>query len=436
MKSARLNVFQRLVRQWDSVYPYNAAQVLHVNGSPDLAALQRSWSSCLSALGLGPVRVRGRTIRIEPLNGRAEESIVPLIPANTSLDELISTEMNRRFEAGDLPLRPFILPDGDSFYMGVVYQHWVADSASIRLVLAEWFTRVYDPAASSDAPAELPRGGYWSLFGPHRSRWGLGDQILSLMRSASRFRRVMKLRTQGSSDFRMRYALHRVPHRVLAKLVALARRSGVTVNDLFLAAIADVCDRFNPVRRISRRTDLALGIIVDLRPASRNDMARVFGLFLGFANIVCRREDLRHWPRLVKQIARQTRRHKEKDSPQGSAVWMAAALTAAWVTPRDKTFSFYRKHMPLAGGISNINGNRTWVAKYHPSVIREYVRVSPTGPMVPLVFNTTTLGDDLVFSLTYRTSLFSDEHAGKIAATFMSRLEQLAECGDALLTEP
>jgi hypothetical protein len=176
-------------------------------------------------------------------------------------------------------------------------------------------------------------------------------------------------------------------------------------------------------------------MIVDLRSRARTDMSRVFGLFLGFANVICRREDLRDWPRLVRQIARQTKIHKESDAPHASAVWMFAALAAARFVPIQKSFRFYRKHMPLAGGISNVNLNTTWAAKYHPDLIQQYIRVSPTGPMVPLVFTTSTLGDDLLVGLTYRSTLFSDELADKIAATFLSRLAQLAECGDALLKQ-
>jgi len=80
----------------------------------------------------------------------------------------------------------------------------------------------------------------------------------------------------------MRFALHPIPPGMLDELLGVARRAGVTLNDLFLAAIADVCDQFNPIRHIPRRKDLALGMIVDLRARSRRDMTRVFGLFLGF----------------------------------------------------------------------------------------------------------------------------------------------------------
>lgn len=435
---ARLNVFQRLVRQWDTVHPYNAGQVLRVAGTPDLLAIRRAWHATLSTMRLGPARVvADDSFHFEPVNGDAAKCPVPLVPAGVSLDDYLSAEMNRPFENGhEIPLRPFVLQEDGSFYLGVIYQHWIADSASIRLVLHEWFTRVYDPAAATDQPANLAAAGYWKLFGPHRAKWRVGGQLLMLLRSWNRFRRVRKLRTQGSHDFAMRVARYQVPAGLLPQLVELARRHGVTVNDLFLAAIADVCDRFNPVRHVPRRRDLALGIIVDLRQRTRYDLSGVFGLFLGFANVMCRREDLMNWPRLVKHIARQTRAHKEADSPHASALWMVAALAAARFMPVQETFRFYRKHMPLAGGISNVNLNSTWAAEYHPAQIREYWRISPTGPMVPMVFNTTTLGGELTFTLTYRAALFTDEQAERIATTFLARLAQLAECGDALLREP
>jgi NRPS condensation-like uncharacterized protein len=215
---------------------------------------------------------------------------------------------------------------------------------------------------------------------------------------------------------------------LLERLLALAKEQSVTLNDIFLAAMATVCHRFNPIRNIPRRRDLALGIIVDLRPRTRRNMSRVFGLFLGFANVVCRSRDLEHWPRLVRRIAQQMRAHKQNDSPQASSMWMFAALMSSRYVSAEQSFRLYRKHMPLAGGISNVNMNRTWAAKYHPHSLLEYVRVSPTGPMVPLVFSMTTLGRELLLGLTYRSALFSDELAKTIAENFLALLGQWAEC--------
>ncbi|MGH9369904.1 MAG: hypothetical protein ACRD15_00065, partial [Vicinamibacterales bacterium] len=72
MQSVRLNVFQRLVRQWDALHPYNAAQVLRLRGQADVAALERAWHEALGAMGLGRLSIRGTRFGYENLNGQAD----------------------------------------------------------------------------------------------------------------------------------------------------------------------------------------------------------------------------------------------------------------------------------------------------------------------------------------------------------------------------
>ena len=98
MTLARLNVFQRLVRQWDTVHPYNAAQVLRIAGQPDLLALRRAWHATLATLGLGPVRVTGDTFHFEAVNGNVAKYAVPVVAPGLSLCEHISAELNRSFD--------------------------------------------------------------------------------------------------------------------------------------------------------------------------------------------------------------------------------------------------------------------------------------------------------------------------------------------------
>ena len=58
---------------------------------------------------------------------------IRLLPAGTSIEGYLSEEINRPFEdPGEPPFRPFIVPTDGGFLFGVVYQHWVADSVSIR----------------------------------------------------------------------------------------------------------------------------------------------------------------------------------------------------------------------------------------------------------------------------------------------------------------
>ena len=63
----------------------------------------------------------------------------------------LTRELNRPFDRDDEPpFRPFMLTAADGMYLGVVYQHWIADSVSIRAVLREWFVRLFDPVAARD----------------------------------------------------------------------------------------------------------------------------------------------------------------------------------------------------------------------------------------------------------------------------------------------
>ena len=60
MEPTRFNVFQRVLRHWDALHAYNAAQVLHLRGEPDIQLLTDRWNDTLRALGIGAVHVEGR----------------------------------------------------------------------------------------------------------------------------------------------------------------------------------------------------------------------------------------------------------------------------------------------------------------------------------------------------------------------------------------
>jgi hypothetical protein len=428
MTAARLNIFQRLVRQWDDLHPYNAAQIMRIEGSPDLAKARQAWHDALESLGLGRVRVVGHDYHHECLNGDAISYTVSSVSDRLSLDDYITAELNRPFLASDdVPFRPFILPDGDNaHWAGVTYQHWVADSASIRLLLREWFLRMFYPSAANGRRLRQANGGYWRFFGPEKAHWQLGEGILSSLRWGARFKRVRRIENGDVGDFSVRFTLHRPVDLLIDPLRAYARAHSATVNDVFLAAIAEACDRYVPAVRTPRRQDLALGTIVDLRPHAKTDLSDVFGLFLGFTSVICRPRHFANWDTLLSTVARQAALHKKTGVPQASVVRMLAGLAAGRFLNRKKVVNFYRKRVPLAGGISNVNMNACWPSQYHPEPMLDYVRVSPTGPMMPLVFTTTTLGQGMNVGLTYRPSVIRDDLASQIAAMVLHRLSTIA----------
>src|SRR5437762_479063 len=109
-KLTALNLFQRLVRQWDRVHPYNAAQVLRIDGDADVPRLEAAWQDALATLGLGKVHCDGRQFHFEPVNGDAALYRVARLPPGTTLEHHVAAELNRPFHEGiDLPLRPFVI---------------------------------------------------------------------------------------------------------------------------------------------------------------------------------------------------------------------------------------------------------------------------------------------------------------------------------------
>ena len=104
---------------------------------------------------------------------------------------------------------------------------------------------------------------------------------------------------------------------------------------------------------------------------------------------------------------------------------MAAAATVGRLVPDAKLYHFYRKEVPHLGGVSNVNLNGTWAENYHPAPLAEYFRVSPTGPLVPVVFTLTTLGARLHLSLTYRPALLDEPAVDRLAGAFLERLSGL-----------
>ena len=121
-QQASLNVFQRLIRQWEGLHPYNGAQVLKISGTVDLELCREAWFGALDALGLGVVRVSENSYGHHLLNGEAATHGVVECPEEIDLNEWISGEMNYRFGTdGGVPFRPFVMQEVGYFWMGLCY---------------------------------------------------------------------------------------------------------------------------------------------------------------------------------------------------------------------------------------------------------------------------------------------------------------------------
>ena len=445
MEMKPLNIFQRCIRVWEKTHPYNAVQVLHLAGEADVTRLSAAWNEVLAASGLGTTRVVGRRFCYE----KAPWQDVVVVDADVGLEGFITREMNRPFDdagaaaqwhgprdpadegapdtGATMPFRPFVLPGSGTYHLGVVYQHWVADSVSLRMLLREWFCRLYDPGRVTAQPLHVPRGGFWRYFGPHRGGWSLAKGVISVLRSKRQFTHTRRIEEE-SAEQRVECSVHRLPDGMVEALLEAARRRQATLNDLLLAALVRACDEQGAAPRRSSQ-DLALGSIVDLRAMSSENLENTFGLFLGFTSVVAPGQLLHDPDRLLASIAAQNAKQKQDRAAQISMLRMAAGYTQAKLLSARRLAAFYRNYMPLSGGVSNVNMNRSWAAAYHPSPLLDYLRIAPTGPMVPLVIAATTIGRRFSFVLTRRASLVDNARGAQLARTFVDELTARAKMG-------
>jgi hypothetical protein len=426
MKTVPLNIFQKLMRRWEAVHPYNAAQVMKIIGSADLDRWSNAWRDMLIASNLGRIALQGDRYRFEQLNGHMAAYTVRT-PA-VDLETYLSTEINRPFaDPHEPPFRPFIIQQDGFFYAGMVYQHWLADSCSIRTLMHEWFVRIYDPGKARARPIRISTIGYWDSVGPGRGDWPMLQSILDLSRRHIRMRRVQKIESTALDNHNTAFKLVEVEPGLIDRLRDAAHQRDVKINDIFLAALVQACALHIPMQRRKKRHDVAVGSVVDLRPWCPEHLKKAFGVYLGFTNVICQPTELIDFDRTLQAVSRQTRLQKTTGVAPQSLMWMTGALCVGSFSKPAELYHFYRKELPLAGGLSNVDLSRTWPAEYHPGPLLDYIRVSPTGPMTPLAVTTTTLGDQFHIGLTYRVGLISPDRAGQIAAAFVAVLKQAAE---------
>jgi hypothetical protein len=402
------NTFQKLMLQWEQLAPYNAAQYATLAVDVSDNRICATWRDTSIRLGLQQL-------------GQAPDAAITLVDG--SIESFVTRELNRPFNADQSPLRPFIHCEAAATSVGLFYRHVVADSASIRLIMRAWIEQLLslDTCASGSGHIKLLRESSLRLFDTRR-RWSILRETAADISRVSRSKRVRRLPATADPTSDVAWRRVEMPAGSVSRLRALARRKGVRVHDLFVAAAAMACEPIVPDEGVESRADLGIGTIADVRPADRSP-DRHFGLMLGFLQTYWRRSDLGDWSRVLAVAAAQSRLARERSLAEASVLRLQMALLLNPRTSREGLANFYRKRCPLAAGISNVNLNTGWPASLHPQSIKAYTRVSPLGPMLPLVFTPTTLGDSLHLGVTHRTSVLTLADVDAIVATFIERLE-------------
>jgi hypothetical protein len=406
-----VNDFQQLMRQWTALAPYNAGHVVRVSGAPDLERWRAALTAVLKTVGL-----------TEPV----------LIELSTlTLDQKIIEELNCPFVPGTLPLRGFVTVDQqDSHLLGVIYDHWFADSSSLRAFMQRAFMH-YSGNDESLPPLRVADDN-------DLEHSGFGFRALVFcVRDYLRHRRACRIHLRDPLDFGAGFFSTRFPGGAIDHIRAFAKKYGATVNDVFLATASQALGKFTVEQRTSeprpraKRDRVAIATAVDLKPLFARTPDDVFGFFVGYFTVVHDRPEMRPLPELVTAIARETSSSKSA----ARALEFAWGLRIArWIwswssRPRFKA-QLFQKGLPFLAGISNVNLTGSWADQEDMvpcgrAMVLDYLRVSPVGPLVPLVFTFTTIRERLSLCVTSRTTAFSREQAEGIATELVGRLRNL-----------
>jgi hypothetical protein len=140
---------------------------------------------------------------------------------------------------------------------------------------------------------------------------------------------------------------------------------------------------------------------------------------------------MRPLPELVAATARETSAGK---SAARALEFTWGLRVARWIwdwssRPRFKA-QFFQKGLPFLAGISNVNLSGSWADQVKmpqggQAMVLDYFRISPVGPLVPLVFTLTTIRDRLSLCVTYRPTAFSQNQAERIVTELVERLRNL-----------
>ena len=390
----RSTVFGSVMREWESIWPYNAAQTMVLTTPMSLSRVQASLDTALESVGIAWLGASPVVSAIDPVSH-------------------IAQQMNKPFAPHDPPLRPFACGS----HVGLVYRHWPLDSVSVRLLMRRWFESLHD--LPPDAPPlfelhEPPMPVWRSLF-KHPGR------LIDEYKQARLQKQVRRLAPSPARSHDVGFIVLAQPAQPVdvGPMLRAVRDRGLSLNDLFLAAAAIICHRLFAPDSPSR-TWLTIGTIVDARSIDDRDLV---GLKLAFDRTAFPPESLGSIDATLTHLAL-----KPRDKPTlAHSNWRLASMLR-WTrndTPEQR-LEFYRKRVAASGGISNVNLDRDWPAIHFPDRLRGYFRTSPLGPALPLVFAPTTLGQSVNVTMTYRRDLLDPAQAASTLEEFLRLIQSLS----------
>lgn len=414
--------------EWNELHPYNAVHVVRVAATFDLSRLRAVIQATLAGLGLTNFSVNHRDGVFHYRGGPVVSDITVIEDRGTAASSLtaeIERQLNTPFLQSESfePFRFFVVPGQGSYSLGLAYFHPVADAASVVWLLKQLVKACgASDGVGSCATIDIPSGrlGFEILRHPG----AVASRVAALPAFIRMLRSAIRPRYQDVDDQRNGFTRFMLEPAALGWLRAAGKSWGVTLNDLFLALLLHSLAPMAASRHQARRRKMAAGCIVNVR----KDMGispGTFGLFLGsfmVANEVPEGAGLKE---IAAAIALQSGRIKAKRFYLATPVQLAFVGIVLRFFSTGRKRSFYQKHCPLWGGITNMNINPLWEEQAQEGPL-DYLRAVSTGPVTPLVLSVTTVGERVNVGLSYRTTVFSAAEIGMVQSRLADGVASLA----------
>jgi hypothetical protein len=424
----RLNLFQIAMLRWRELYPYNAVHVVRVWQPFDRARAEAAIAEHLTAQGLTGLVLDRAHRRYEYRGGPAIVELDIIASdgdANSALRVEIERQLNRPFPVDGrlVPFRFFARSDGESFQLGLAYDHFVAGGDSIAVLLNGIVAR-YSGATIEQIKPNVYPPTFRPLF--VRNAGAFVRRLGALSRIIRSCRRSVRPRYRDYQDGYNGFEFVTLGAPVALTLRSKAKSLGVTFNDVVIALVMKaLADERSDKHRSGRRSEIAVASIVNLRHECGFGDREVFGQFLSSMRISHRVPADVSLESLARDVHRETARVKKHKL----YLQMLLAIRVNGIVWRflnaTRRQRLYAKAYPVLAGLTSLNVDALWQASAANGGPRDYVRAVPTGPVAPLVVAVTTSDDALAFGLSFRRSAFEPERVAKIATFIADNVRSL-----------
>lgn len=426
----KLNYFQRLMWHWSQLAAYNAVHLIQLSGVPDVKRWREVAITTFNEIGLGyPLFHSDKSVSFTPLSALQIET--PF-----SLEQHINQELNRTFVNDELPLRIFIVAEENAYYLGVTYNHWVADAYAIRIMMMRMVARYRNDHV---LPSSLlfPTSSFGKLFRKHLGRLPGMLWIAEMCRSIKQFYHAYRLPLKDKLDFRCGHITETLLEQEVTHIKSYCKKIQVNLNDVCIAVLAKMMGEFSAQKRYreksqrwgGKRDRIAISTVADIRYTADQPMDHILGQYLSSYTLVLPSPETIPLDSLAQKIYRHTSGIKNSSRIVRSHYNFHTALKL-WKYAKNikRRAELFYKHSPICAGISNVyvqNDGLLPDSETTQTKVLEYWRASPTGPLLPLVFSITTFRRKMKVCLVYRCTAIGEQDARHLCKSFCEELKKL-----------